>query len=403
MCDSHSSQVYRGSKGAVRSFDTLVSHSQYPFATEVVEVARLGTLMKDDLRTPQEDVQIVRMGTRTTTVHRRREGGRRSGWEVDVEKVPTERVLDDGGQRWSDYSAAPRVATWISAASGTPQGRLRITRSYPHITKAALYIGNNEWAEEEDFPTSDVLLDGGALAGWMVPVHREDQAADRARQLEQEERERQELNNSIEEKWRREARDKKRGVSARGQNVAYLRVSSKDQNLARQRESIGNVDREFIDELSARTRAPRPGLNECVAYLREGDTLHVASIDRLARSLVDLRNVIDQITAKGATVRFLKENLIFAPDGDDPRATLMLGILGSFAEFERAIIRERQAEGIALAKKAGRYKGRPRSLTDEQITQAHKRIQQGDTKTEIAHDLGVSRATLYRALRSQNS
>jgi len=365
----------------------------------VVEVARLGTLMKDDRRTPQEDVQIVQMGAQTTTIRRRREGGRRGGWDVDVEKVPTDRLLDDGAQRWIDYSAAPWFATWVNAASGTPQGRLRITRSYTHITKASLYIGNNEWSEEQDFPTPEVLLDGGTLAGWMVPDHHKDQAADRARQTEEEARKRQELNNVIEEKWRREAREKQRGVQARGQNVAYLRVSSKDQNLARQREAIGQVDREFIDELSARTRAHRPGLEDCIAYLRDGDGLHVASIDRLARSLVDLRNVIDQITTKGATVHFLKENLTFAPNGEDPRATLMLGILGSFAEFERAIIRERQAEGIALAKKAGRYKGRPRALTEDQIKQAHERVQAGETRTSIANDLGVSRATLYRALR----
>lgn len=362
-------------------------------------MARLGTLMKDDRRTPQEDVQIVRMGTRTTTVHRRREGGRRGGWDVDVEKVPTDRILDDGGQRWTDYSAAPWFATWVSTASGTPQGRLRISRSYTHITKASLYIGNDEWAEEEDFPTPEVLLDGGTLAGWMVPDHRREQSAARARQLEKEAWERQELNDAIEERWRREARLKQRGGSVRGQNVAYLRVSSKDQNLDRQREAIGQVDREFIDKLSARTRAHRPGLEDCIAYLREGDGLHVASIDRLARSLVDLRNVIDQITTKGATVHFLKENLTFAPNGEDPRATLMLGILGSFAEFERAIIRERQAEGIALAKKAGRYKGRPRALTEDQIKQAHERVQAGETRTSIANDLGVSRATLYRALR----
>lgn len=187
-------------------------------------------------------------------------------------------------------------------------------------------------------------------------------------------------------------------ATASGQRVGYLRVSSTDQNLARQREALGVLDREFVDELSARSRAHRPGLEECVAYLRTGDELVVASIDRLARSLVDLRTIIDQVTAKGASVHFLKEGLIFSATDQDPRATLMLGILGSFAEFERSIIRERQAEGITLAKKAGKFTGRKRVLSPEQVEHARMRVEAGETKTAIAQDLGVGRATLHRAL-----
>ena len=183
-----------------------------------------------------------------------------------------------------------------------------------------------------------------------------------------------------------------------GQRVGYVRVSSTDQHLDRQREALGVVDREFVDELSARSRAHRPGLEHCVAYLRTGDELVVASIDRLARSLVDLRTIIDQVTAKGASVRFLKEGLVFSATDQDPRATLMLGILGSFAEFERSIIRERQAEGIALAKKAGKYTGRKKALSPAQGAHARARVEAGETKTAIAQDLGVGRATLHRAL-----
>ncbi|CAB0799461.1 recombinase family protein [Corynebacterium diphtheriae] len=95
-----------------------------------------------------------------------------------------------------------------------------------------------------------------------------------------------------------------------------------------------------------------------MAYVRYCDELVVSSIDRLARSLTDLRGIVDELIGKGVTVTFLHENLAFVKDTTDPRADLMLGILGSFAEFERAIIRERQAEGITLAKKAGKYKGR---------------------------------------------
>lgn len=152
-----------------------------------------------------------------------------------------------------------------------------------------------------------------------------------------------------------------------GQRVGYIRVSTVEQNNQRQKELLnasGKIDRFFEDKISGRTKTARPGLSECMAYVRDGDELVVSSIDRLARSLTDLRGIVDELTNKGVTVTFLHENLAFAKDTSDPRADLMLGILGSFAEFERAIIRERQAEGIALAKKAGKYKGRKPALPD---------------------------------------
>lgn len=184
----------------------------------------------------------------------------------------------------------------------------------------------------------------------------------------------------------------------RGQTVSYVRVSSLGQNPDRQREAIGEVDKEFLDKISAKSRAIRPELNACLDYLREGDTLTVSSIDRLARSLVDLRAIIDRIVTKGAAVVFLKENLTFAPESNDPRATLLLGILGSFAEFERELIRERQAEGIALAKKKGKYKGRKHALTDAQAADIKSRAAAGESKTSLAAEYGVSRSTIYRAL-----
>lgn len=188
----------------------------------------------------------------------------------------------------------------------------------------------------------------------------------------------------------------------RGQRVSYIRVSTAEQNLARQREMIGPVDREFQDKISARSRADRAGLEDCIDYLRENDQLMVASIDRLARSLADLQTLIDQITAQDASVHFIKEGLTFSAESSDPRARLMLGILGSFAEFERSIIRERQAEGIALAKKAGKYTGRKRALTPSKVKEAKQRAKAGESKVSIAKDLGVSRATLYRALSSND-
>ena len=189
--------------------------------------------------------------------------------------------------------------------------------------------------------------------------------------------------------------------SVSGQRVGYIRVSSLDQSSNRQTEALlasGRIDRFFEDKISGRSRAERPALNECIKYLRDGDELVVSSIDRLARSLIDLRTLVDEITAKGVTVYFLHENLRFTHEGEDARSNLMLSILGSFAEFERAIIRERQAEGIALAQKAGKYRGRKRALSAEQIDEARSRIGAGESKAAVARELGVARTTLYAAL-----
>lgn len=183
-----------------------------------------------------------------------------------------------------------------------------------------------------------------------------------------------------------------------GQRVSYIRVSSAEQNLARQREMIGPVNREFQDKISARSRADRHGLELCIDYLREHDQLVVSSIDRLARSLVDLRGIIDQITDKGPVCTSSRMNLTFSAESNDSRAQLMLGILGSFAEFERSIIRECQAEGIALAKKAGKYKVRKRALSPEDVAKTRRRVEAGESKVSIAEDFNTGRATLYRAL-----
>ena len=110
--------------------------------------------------------------------------------------------------------------------------------------------------------------------------------------------------------------------------------------------------------------------------------------------------IVDELTNKGVTVTFLHENLSFSKDTTDPRADLMLGILGSFAEFERAIIRERQAEGIALAKKAGKYKGRKPALNPQQVVEIKRRVLAGESKAALAREFGVTRPTVYRALKN---
>lgn len=181
-----------------------------------------------------------------------------------------------------------------------------------------------------------------------------------------------------------------------GQTVGYIRVSSLDQNIDRQQETLVGVDRCFVDKVSGKS-TDRPQLAEMIKYVREGDTVRVASMDRLARNLDDLRRLVRDLTAQGVRVEFVKECLTFTGD-DTPMATLLLSVMGAFAEFERSLIRERQAEGIAVAKAKGVYKGRAKALNAKQIEEARERIANKVPKAVVARDLGVSRQTLYAAL-----
>jgi DNA invertase Pin-like site-specific DNA recombinase len=150
----------------------------------------------------------------------------------------------------------------------------------------------------------------------------------------------------------------------KGQRVGYKRVSSIDQNPERQLEGV-TVDRTFTDKVSGKN-ADRPQLQEMLAYIREGDTVVVHSLDRLARNLVDLHHIVKTITDKKAAVTFVSENLTFTGD-DSPLSVLLLQVLGAFAQFQRIIIREAQREGIAIAKRKGVYKGRKKALTPEDV------------------------------------
>jgi DNA invertase Pin-like site-specific DNA recombinase len=181
-----------------------------------------------------------------------------------------------------------------------------------------------------------------------------------------------------------------------GQRVGYIRVSSIDQNPDRQLESVA-VDRVFTDRASAKDTA-RPQLKALLGFVREGDTIVVHSMDRLARNLEDLRTLVQQLTARGVRVEFVKEGLSFSGE-DSPMAQLMLSVMGAFAEFERALLKERQREGIALARKRGAYRGRKPALSPEQITRLKARIDQGEKKATIAREIGISRETLYQYLR----
>lgn len=184
-----------------------------------------------------------------------------------------------------------------------------------------------------------------------------------------------------------------------GQVVGYGRVSSTSQNEARQVEALADCNRVFIDKASGKS-TDRPELTAALDYVRDGDTLRTPSMDRLARNTVDLLGLVESLTERGVTVEFIKERLTFSGDKGDHIGTLMLTILGGIAQFERALIRERQAEGIALAKERGVYKGRAKALSTEQVAEARQRVSDGIPKAKVARDLGVSRQTLYTALNA---
>lgn len=188
-------------------------------------------------------------------------------------------------------------------------------------------------------------------------------------------------------------------TSKQGQTVTYLRVSGEDQNLARQQELADRSDKVFPEKESGKEGGERPVLRECIDWVRAGDTVLVWSIDRLARSIVDLNSIVSELRAKGVAVHFEKEQMTFKPGEEaDPYTEAMFNMLGTFAQFERRMIRQRQLEGIAVAKAAGKYKGQKPKLFAAQIVQLREMDAAGVPKAKIARDLGISRKTVYRAL-----
>jgi DNA invertase Pin-like site-specific DNA recombinase len=181
-----------------------------------------------------------------------------------------------------------------------------------------------------------------------------------------------------------------------GQRVAYIRVSSVGQNPERQLEGI-QTDRVFTDAVSGKSIKPRPQLAAMLRFVREGDEVVVHSMDRLARNLDDLRRLVRELTDRGVAVRFVTEGLTFSGE-DAPMATLLLSTLGAFAEFERALLKERQAEGIALAKARGAYKGRAPALSVKQVEDLRSRAAAGESKATLARAFKVSRQTVYAYL-----
>ena len=178
--------------------------------------------------------------------------------------------------------------------------------------------------------------------------------------------------------------------------IGYIRVSSVDQNTDRQLSGI-KLKKVFTDKCSGKD-IERPALTDLLDWIRKGDTVHVHSIDRLARNLKDLQALVETITGKGALLIFHKENLTFT-GAESPLQNLMLQMMGAFAEFERSLIKERQREGIRAAKIAGKQIGAKQKLSKSEIREIKIRIEKGEGKTSLAQEYGISRQTLYNHVR----
>jgi len=185
-------------------------------------------------------------------------------------------------------------------------------------------------------------------------------------------------------------------AAPKGQTVGYVRVSSLDQNSARQLDGI-HTDKTFTDKASGKD-TERPQLQALLGFVRAGDTVLVHSMDRLARSLGDLEGIVKGLTARGVAVTFVTQGMTFTGD-DSPMNTLMLQLLGAVGQFERSLILERQREGIAIAKAKGVYKGRKPSLDADGKARLRAMVADGMPKAKIADALGISRTTLYANLQ----
>jgi DNA invertase Pin-like site-specific DNA recombinase len=183
-----------------------------------------------------------------------------------------------------------------------------------------------------------------------------------------------------------------------GQTVGYIRVSSIGQNTARQLDGM-TFDQTFTDKCSG-SDTNRPALKAMLAHVRKGDTVVVHEISRLARNTADLLLLVKQLTDKGITITFKKESLTFTGDKDNAMNQMLLTMLGAVSAFELAMINERREEGQAKARAEGKHMGRTAKLSADQVTTIRTRAEAGKSKTELAKEYGVSRATLYATLRN---
>lgn len=180
--------------------------------------------------------------------------------------------------------------------------------------------------------------------------------------------------------------------------VGYIRVSTFEQNIARQLENI-EVDKTFIDKASGKD-CNRQQFKMMMEFVREGDKVFVHSMDRMARNLMNLKDIVNSLVKNGVEITFVKENLTFNGN-DSPMSNFLLSVMGAFGEFEHQLIRERQKEGIEIAKANGVYKGRSKALTEEMITELKAMTDiQGMKKSYICHKFKISRMTLYNYLKN---
>jgi DNA invertase Pin-like site-specific DNA recombinase len=185
-----------------------------------------------------------------------------------------------------------------------------------------------------------------------------------------------------------------------GKRIGYVRVSTADQNPDRQLQDI-ILDKKFVDYASGQSMN-RPQLDLLLDYVREDDLIIVHSMDRMARNVKDLIHIIDGLVERNISVQFLKESLIFTAE-KSPISNLLLAVMGAIAEFEHSLIKERQMEGIALAKKEGKYRGRKNCLSAEKVEMLKMMMETTrTTKTQMAKELGICRWTLYKYMKLQN-
>ena len=180
--------------------------------------------------------------------------------------------------------------------------------------------------------------------------------------------------------------------------VAYIRVSSVGQNTERQLSDTGITFDKIFDDQASGKDTNRKGLEAMLEYVREGDVVHVHSIDRLGRSLVDLKTLVTQLNNKGVSVKFHKEKLDFEVGKKDDLQNLMFSMLGAFAEFERSMIKERQREGIEKAKAKGVYNKDKRKKVD--YTELNAAIESGMSYRQVAEKFNVGVGTVDRAVKA---
>lgn len=195
-------------------------------------------------------------------------------------------------------------------------------------------------------------------------------------------------------------KQKKMKGKVKEMNVAYVRVSSADQNEQRQVEGLQkyNIEKWYTEKVSGKD-TNRPELKKMLDYVREGDTIYIHDFSRLARSTKDLLNIVEQLQEKGVHLVSNKENI----DSSTPTGKLMLTMIGAIAEFERQNLLERQREGIEIAKREGRFKGgQVKQIDEDHFARVYARYSLRQiTKKEMAEELKISRPTLDKLLKDK--